>query len=44
MEDCLMKNLMFEGISVTYKKEDGNFEAWARDVRYNFFKDGYRRC
>ena len=36
---CLMKNLMFEGISVTYKKEDGNFEAWARDVRYNFFKE-----
>lgn len=29
--------------NIKYKKEDGNFENWARVVRYNFFKEMYRK-
>ena len=36
---CLERNIAFEGISVNYSKLEGNFEAWARDIRYQFFKE-----
>ncbi|MBE6142459.1 MAG: tRNA lysidine(34) synthetase TilS [Erysipelotrichaceae bacterium] len=36
---CLERSITFEGISVNYSKLEGNFEAWARDIRYQFFKE-----
>lgn len=36
---CFERKIVFETIDVLYYKKYGNFEAWARDVRYNFFKE-----
>ena len=36
---CLINKIHFETIDVLYYKKYGNFEAWARDVRYRFFKE-----
>ena len=36
-EYCLNRNIQFETIDVIYYKKYGNFEAWARNVRYTFF-------
>ena len=36
---CFNRNIPFETIDVIYYKKYGNFEAWARDVRYSFFKE-----
>ena len=36
---CFDKGIIFETIDVIYYKKYGNFEAWARDVRYSFFKE-----
>lgn len=38
-EYCFQRGIIFETINVIYYKEYGNFEAWARDVRYCFFKE-----
>ena len=29
--------------NIKYKREDGNFENWARVIRYNFFKEMYKK-
>ena len=36
---CEERKLNFKGISVNYLPSYKNFEAWARDVRYTFFKE-----
>ena len=36
---CFKNKILFETIDVLYYKRYGNFEAWARDVRYRFFKE-----
>lgn len=41
---CDKNNIKIEILkNIKYKKEDGNFENWARVVRYNFFKDMYKK-
>lgn len=39
-EFCLKHNIPFEVLNVTSKSE-GNFQDWARNVRYDFFKTIY---
>lgn len=36
---CFERKIVFETIEVLYYKQYGNFESWARDVRYSFFKE-----
>jgi tRNA(Ile)-lysidine synthase len=36
---CYDRRINFETIDVLYYQKYGNFEAWARDVRYTFFKE-----
>ena len=36
---CLKSKIHYETIDVLYYKKYGNFEAWARDIRYRFFKE-----
>lgn len=38
-EYCFSRNIIFETIDVLYYKKYGNFEAWARNIRYKFFKE-----
>ena len=38
-EFCKKHNIEMYLKSVKYSQEDGNFEAWAREVRYSFFKE-----
>ncbi len=38
-EYCHQRNIFFETIDVIYYKRYGNFEAWARDIRYKFFRE-----
>ena len=40
---ALERNIKCYVKSVFYKEEDGNFEAWARNVRYLFFKEVYEK-
>lgn len=42
-EYCLKRNIHFETIDVIYYKKYGNFEAWARNVRYNFFLETVKK-
>lgn len=37
---CIKNNIPFELLSVK-EKPKGNFQSWARDIRYNFFKEVY---
>ena len=36
---CLKRNIVFETIDVLYYPKYGNFEAWAREIRYEFFRE-----
>lgn len=36
---CLDRRIPFETIDVLYYKKYGNFEAWAREIRYEFFRE-----
>ncbi len=38
---CKKHKIKFCSTEVNYKKSDGNFEAWARDVRYEYYKKIY---
>lgn len=41
---CKENNIKLEVLKdLKYKKEYGNFENWARVVRYNFFKEMYKK-
>lgn len=40
---CFDRGITFETIDVIYYKKYGNFEAWARDVRYSFFKETLKK-
>ena len=42
-EFCKTHNIKFYGLDcrLLHKPENANFQAWARDVRYNFFKEIY---
>lgn len=41
---CEERNIKLEILkNIKYDKEEGNFENWARVVRYNFFKDNYKK-
>jgi len=41
---CLKHNIKLEVLKgFKYTKEEGNFENWARVVRYNFFKENYKK-
>ena len=42
-EFCKIHNIKFYGLDcrLLHKPENANFQAWARDVRYNFFKKIY---
>ena len=40
-EYCRQNNLVFECLDARQIKKEGNFEAWARTVRYMFFKQIY---
>ena len=42
-EYCLKRNIQFETIDVIYYKKYGNFEAWARDIRYRFFLETLKK-
>lgn len=39
---CKKNNLIFETKTVT-EKHKGNFQTWAREYRYNFFKELYKK-
>ena len=36
---CLDRRIPFETIDVLYYKKYGNFDAWAREIRYEFFRE-----
>lgn len=38
-EFCVRHHLPFHKIDVHYQPDFGNFQAWAREVRYQFFED-----
>lgn len=38
-EFCVRHHLPFHKIDVHYHPDCGNFQAWARDIRYQFFED-----
>lgn len=41
---CDKYNIPLEVLTgMAYEKKDGNFENWARVVRYNFFKENYKK-
>lgn len=40
---CQGRNIPIEVLDTTGMKVEGNFEAWARDVRYKFFKTVYKK-
>lgn len=42
-EYCHKNNLIIEVCDARKVPEQGNFQAWARDVRYKFFKDCYQK-
>lgn len=42
-EFCVQHHLPFHKIDVHYDPSFGNFQAWARDVRYQFFEDLARK-
>ena len=42
-EYCKKYSIPFETISVSHSKKNKNFEGWAREVRYNFFSEVYKK-
>jgi len=42
-KECEKYEMVFESISVKYMHSDRNFEGWAREKRYLFFKDMYKK-
>ncbi len=40
---CLERKVPLEVLDTTGMQVEGNFEAWAREVRYDFFKKMYRK-
>lgn len=42
-EYCHKNNLIIEVCDARKVPQQGNFQAWARDVRYKFFKDCYQK-
>ena len=40
---CLKNNIPFEALDTTNLKCVGNFQSWARDVRYKFFAECYKK-
>lgn len=43
-EYCVKRNLILEVLKgFKYDKKEGNFENWARVIRYNFFKEMYKK-
>ena len=41
---CEKRNIKLEVLKgFVYDKKDGNFENWARVIRYNFFKEMYKK-
>lgn len=40
---CLERRITYETIDVLYYKKYGNFEAWARDIRYKFFAENVNK-
>lgn len=40
---CSLHNVRFEVLDTTNLKIEGNFQAWARNIRYEFFKRCYQK-
>lgn len=42
-EVCKKDNVLLEVLDTSKMKAEGNFQAWAREVRYKFFKECYQK-